>query len=303
MEIQQLRHFQAAARHSSYARAATECFTSRQNIAHSVKSLEAELGMPLFERKGKGVVLTPTGEIVARRIDVILASVDSLRSMLTDVDEQSRIINLAVSNNLFSNVPYGFDEYFDGDASRYRFVELDCERCYRSVLSGKVDAAIVSCMKREFQSCSSYEVASAPAYIITDESSPLAEKDSVSVSDLKQQRLLLMSEPPFQYAPLFAQLDLLGYDRNDVSIIASTSLMVHMVKKRGGRACGIVSSRFAERPPAGTAVIPIANPQLQWHYYILYRLTAETSSLVMRLAQGVRAAFESDSIDDYLIEH
>ena len=42
MELKQLRHVQSAARHSSYARAAAECFTSRQNIAHSVKMLESE---------------------------------------------------------------------------------------------------------------------------------------------------------------------------------------------------------------------------------------------------------------------
>ena len=90
MEIQQLRRMQSAARHSSYARAATECFTSRQNIAHSVKALEAELGVALFERKGNGVVLTPAGKIVARRVDGIVAAVDSLRFMFVDMDDQDR---------------------------------------------------------------------------------------------------------------------------------------------------------------------------------------------------------------------
>ena len=299
MEIQQLRHMQSAARHSSYARAATECFTSRQNIAHSVKALEAELGVSLFERKGNGVVLTPAGKIVARRVDGIVAAVDNLRFMFVDMDDQSRIISLAVSNNLFAGIPFSVDEFFVEQGSRLRFVEMDCERCYRSVLSGKVDAAIISSMNREFQSCSSYEVMDSSAYIITDESSPLARKEFVSVSDLKNQRLLLMSEPTFQYEPLFAQLDLLGYDRDDVNVIASTSSMVHMVRKHGGGICGIVSAKFADNPPAGTTVIQISDPQLKWHFYILYRLSAESSSMVMKLAQGIRAAFEVDSIDEY----
>ena len=66
MEIQQLRHLQAAANSQSYAQAAKKCFTSRQNIAHSVKALEGEVGTPLFERKGNRMVLTEEGRLVHR---------------------------------------------------------------------------------------------------------------------------------------------------------------------------------------------------------------------------------------------
>lgn len=303
MEIQQLRHMQSAARHSSYARAATECFTSRQNIAHSVKALEAELGVSLFERKGNGVVLTPAGKIVARRVDGIVAAVDSLRFMFVDMDEKDRTLSLAISHNLFAGIPFGVDDFFIEQGSSLRFIEMDCERCYRAVLSGKVDAAIISCMNREFQSCSSYEVMDSPAYIITDQSSPLAKKEFVSVSDLKDQRLCVMSEPTFQYEPLFTQLDLLGYNRDDVNVISSTSSMVHMVRKHGGGISGIVSAKFADNPPAGTTVIQISDPQLKWHFYILYRLSAESSNMVMKLAQGLRSAFAVDSINEYHMEH
>ncbi len=299
MEIQQLRFMQAAARHSSYARAAEACFTSRQNVAHSVKALESELGVELFERKGNGVVLTPAGKIVARRVDGIVSAVDSLRVLFVNVEDEARTLNLAISNNLFAGIPLGVDEYFVEWGRQLRFVEMDCERCYRSVLSGKVDAAIVSCMERSFQSCSSYEVMDSPAYIITDKSSPLAEKEFVSVSDLRDQRLLLMSEPTFQYEPLFAQLDMLGYDRSCANVIASTGSMVHMVRRHGGGICGIVSAKFADNPPLGTSVVQLSDPQLKWHFYILFRLSADSSTIVMKLAQGVRSAFKVDSMDTY----
>lgn len=297
MEIQQLRHMQSAARHSSYARAAAECFTSRQNVAHSVKALESELGIELFERKGNSVVLTPAGKIVARRVDGIISAVDSLRVLFVEAEDQDSTISLAISNNLFAGIPFRVDEFFRRHVSQLRFLEMGCEDCYRAVLSAKADAAIISCMDRRFTSCSSYEVMESPSYIITDQNSPLAAKEQVSVSDLKDQRLMLMSEPTFQYEPLFAQLDLLGYDRNDVNVIASTGSMVHMVRRSGGGTCGIVSAKFADNPPEGTAVVPISDPQLKWHFYILYRLSAESSSMVMKLAEDVRIIFESDTLE------
>ena len=64
MEIQQLRYFLAAANCSNFSRAAKQCFTSRQNIAHAMNVLERELGITLFERKGNGVELTPAGRTV-----------------------------------------------------------------------------------------------------------------------------------------------------------------------------------------------------------------------------------------------
>ena len=81
MEIQQLRHLQAAANSQSYAQAAKKCFTSRQNIAHSVKALEGEVGTPLFERKGNRMVLTEEGRQVAYVVDEVLERVDRLGSL------------------------------------------------------------------------------------------------------------------------------------------------------------------------------------------------------------------------------
>ncbi|MBQ6455449.1 MAG: LysR family transcriptional regulator [Eggerthellaceae bacterium] len=297
MEIKQLRHMQSAARYSSYARAATECFTSRQNIAHSVKTLEAELGVSLFERKRSGVVLTPAGKVVARHVDEIISSVDNLRYLFVDAGDLNRTLNLAISTNLFAGIPHVVDEYFMEWGNKLRFVEMDPERCYQAVLSGMVDAAIVSCMKREFPGCSSYQVMDSPAFIVTDESSPLAAEDFVSLSDLADQRLLLQSMPTFQYEPLFAQLEQLGFNRGDVNVITSTGSMVHMVRRHGGGICGIVSAKFATNPPAGTTVVRLADSQLKWHFYILYRLSAESSSIVMKLAQGVRAAFKAENFD------
>ena len=48
MEIQHLRHLVAASESTSFAKAAKKCFTSRQNIAHSIKVIEGKLGTSLF---------------------------------------------------------------------------------------------------------------------------------------------------------------------------------------------------------------------------------------------------------------
>jgi DNA-binding transcriptional LysR family regulator len=54
--------FEAAARHLSFRLAAAELNVTTSAISRQVKAVEDEIGLALFNRTAKGVVLTPTGE-------------------------------------------------------------------------------------------------------------------------------------------------------------------------------------------------------------------------------------------------
>ncbi len=63
-----LRMFEAAARYERFSRAATELFVTHGAVSHQMRTLEAELGVPLFERRGKRVTLTHAGRTYADRV-------------------------------------------------------------------------------------------------------------------------------------------------------------------------------------------------------------------------------------------
>jgi DNA-binding transcriptional LysR family regulator len=56
-----LHAFDAAARLESVSRAATELHVTHGAVSRQIRALEAELGVPLFGREGRGLVLTPAG--------------------------------------------------------------------------------------------------------------------------------------------------------------------------------------------------------------------------------------------------
>lgn len=56
-----LRVFRAVARHGSFSRAGEELLLTQPAVTQQVKALEAELGVPLFDRSGGAVRLTPGG--------------------------------------------------------------------------------------------------------------------------------------------------------------------------------------------------------------------------------------------------
>ena len=63
-----LRAFEAAARHESFTLAADELFVTHAAISRHIRDLEAWLDVKLFERTGRGVVVTEIGSAYARRL-------------------------------------------------------------------------------------------------------------------------------------------------------------------------------------------------------------------------------------------
>ncbi len=57
-----LRAFEAAARHGSLSQAAAELHVTHSAVSHQIKALEAELGVPLFRRVGRGVAANAAGQ-------------------------------------------------------------------------------------------------------------------------------------------------------------------------------------------------------------------------------------------------
>jgi len=71
-----IRAFDAAARHGSFAQAADELGVSHAAVSRHVRNLEAELGVALFERHARHVVLTGEGSMFARTAADALSSLE-----------------------------------------------------------------------------------------------------------------------------------------------------------------------------------------------------------------------------------
>jgi LysR family transcriptional regulator, low CO2-responsive transcriptional regulator len=86
-DTRQLLAFAALARLGSFTRAAQELFLTQSAISHAIKALEEQAGCRLFERAGRTVALTQSGEQFLRHVDKILGEMKSARRGL---DELSR---------------------------------------------------------------------------------------------------------------------------------------------------------------------------------------------------------------------
>ena len=95
MTLNQILYFQTVARHQHFRLAAAELSISQPSLSRSIAVLEEELGIILFERKGRTVTLTKYGKLFLEHADRIL---DEVR-LINIGNELSMTLSIGVGVN------------------------------------------------------------------------------------------------------------------------------------------------------------------------------------------------------------
>ncbi|MGC3979705.1 MAG: transcriptional regulator GcvA [Steroidobacteraceae bacterium] len=90
-----LRAFEAAARHLSLTRAADELCVTQSAVSHQVRTLEEQLGVSLFRRSTKGLILTDEGQVLAPTLIDAFASIERMLNAVS-AEGPMEIVNLGV---------------------------------------------------------------------------------------------------------------------------------------------------------------------------------------------------------------
>jgi DNA-binding transcriptional LysR family regulator len=85
MTLQQLTYFLAAAEHGSFSAAANALLMSQPSLSEQIRRLEAELGVPLFVRAGRGIALTEAGRLLRPHAERTLAEAQSALESVREV--------------------------------------------------------------------------------------------------------------------------------------------------------------------------------------------------------------------------
>ena len=82
MELWQLRTFSEIAEISNFTKASEKLNLTQSAVSHQIKALESELGVKLFVRAKRGVVLTEDGKTALKHARIILAQADEMMEVL-----------------------------------------------------------------------------------------------------------------------------------------------------------------------------------------------------------------------------
>ena len=105
MELQQIKQFREIARTENISKAAEALGLTQATLSQNLKRLEDELGVQLFERAGKKLIINKAGEIMYFHCDEICTSLDRITAELEKLKgEEKKEITIAFED-LTEHIP------------------------------------------------------------------------------------------------------------------------------------------------------------------------------------------------------
>lgn len=105
MSTDPIRYFVEVARSGSIREASERLNVAPSALSRQIQNLEYKLGMPLFERRPRGMALTAAGEIYARYAQAVILESDRVRSDLEELRGLRRgVVRLATVEGVVANM-------------------------------------------------------------------------------------------------------------------------------------------------------------------------------------------------------
>ncbi|HEY5322037.1 MAG TPA: hydrogen peroxide-inducible genes activator [Caldimonas sp.] len=194
MTLTELRYVVAVAREKHFGRAAEACSVSQPTLSVSIKKLEEELDVRIFERGASEVSVTPIGnEIVRQAQAVIEAAAEIKETAKRKKDPLSGPLRLGV---IYTIGPYLLPELVKQAIERVPQMPLMLQENFTAKLlellrTGELDCAI---MAEPFPDTG---LAVAPLYdepfmVALPKAHALARRKSISADELKLEKMLLL---------------------------------------------------------------------------------------------------------------
>ena len=264
MELRQLEHFVAAAEAGHFTRAAGRCHISQSALSTSIRSLERELGSPLFARTTRRVELTEAGRTLLDEARRTLAAAASARDAVLGLRGLLRG-SLAVGG---IHTPATLDQagLLARFRDRYPAVDIRYARTTSMALipeveASRLDVAFVSLPDQLPDQVRAIPLSTQPLVLVCRPDHPLASQQRVTVESLADQEFVGAPPGSVSHEAVDRVLARAGRERrvpfevND--ILAILDFVAH------GLGISLVQERLAASRPDLRA-IPLADTDLTW---------------------------------------
>lgn len=192
MELMQLRYFQVVAMNQHITRSAEQLNVSQPAISTVISRLESELGVPLFYRSGRSIVLSEYGEVFLKRVNTVLMDLDNAKRELQDMKgEREHLLSISVTSPQFLQGIDGFIKTHPEIKWKQSVEELP--EIIKLLENGKIDIALTSpeIVREGMVTDILYED---EFMIAVHPDHPLAKKERVCVEDILDEKFIALQK-------------------------------------------------------------------------------------------------------------
>ncbi|MBT1138122.1 LysR family transcriptional regulator [Lactiplantibacillus argentoratensis] len=240
MELRVLRYFQAVVAELNISRAAERLHVSQPTISRQLKDLEDELGVTLFERNGRHISLTSSGEYFATQANQIIALADKTLANINTAKEISGTIELGSAEmRSFLTIAQSIKKLQQQYPKiRINVTSSNANQIRTNLKTGNFDFGIVTEPTDKHDLNFIHLPGESRWGLLVPRHSPLANHDHISLADLEGQKIIVSA----QHGTINQLQDWYGESTPKFTIVATYNLLYNaslLVSAGVGYALGI----------------------------------------------------------------
>ncbi|MFC4557896.1 LysR family transcriptional regulator [Virgibacillus kekensis] len=193
MDMRQLRYFHTIAKVGQITRAAKQLHMAQPPLSQSLKALEDELGVMLFERNGRKMELTEAGTVLYKKAERLFNYLDEAKMEVIETGKGMKgKLSIGCVKSCFSNVPNRLRKFREQYPNvKIELREGDTYRLKEQLHNRDIDLAIVR-LPLEMKPFSSYSLPTEEYVVIIPEQWVGNDDHVISLKELAKIPLLLL---------------------------------------------------------------------------------------------------------------
>ncbi len=212
MNILHMKYAVEVAKAGSLNKAAETLLIAAPNVSRSIKELEADIGIAIFERTTKGMELTPEGEEFINYAKGILNQIDEVESFYKKGSAKKQKFSISVPRACYISEAFSqFSKSLSKEAAEIFYKETNSQRTIRNMLEHDYKLGIIryaenydkyfKAMLEEKGFC--YEMVTEFSYsLIMSADNPLSQKEAITFDDLTDFIEIAHADPYVPSMPL-----------------------------------------------------------------------------------------------------
>ncbi|MGE4424735.1 MAG: LysR family transcriptional regulator [Pseudodesulfovibrio sp.] len=288
MEFRKIRMFVEVVRQQGFSRAAKVMFSTQSTISKAVRQLENELDAPLLDRNARGIVPTPSGEVVYRRGLRMLAELGDMERELEELQglaKGSLVLGLPPigASTLFAPVFAEYRKRFPG--IDIRLVEHGSAELEEQLLAGRVElAASLLPVAEDFEWL---PIRCEPLVALLSWDYPQAARGSIRLEALREVPFILFEDGFALNRIILAACRRSGFEP---AVITKSSQIDFICKLAGaGLGAAFLPRVVAERRTSGqVGLVEVEDPHTAWDMAVIWRRGAYRSRAAQAWLDVVR---------------
>ncbi|MEO4055642.1 LysR family transcriptional regulator [Solibacillus sp. CAU 1738] len=278
MEFKDLKSFMTVVENGSFTKAANESYVSQPSLSKSIKKLEDALNVDLLDRSTRHVGLTDAGKLVYEQSYKIIQVVDELHILLDDLmNIKSGVIKIGIPpliGTLFFPIIARafFMRYPD---VQLKLIERGAKAIGSLVENGQVDVGFVVLPtdERHFKITPFIEDT---YYIFLNTAHQLADRESISLHELKQEKFILFTEEFTLHDYIIKTCRNAGFHPNISYKSSQWDLIIELVASNLGITL-LPKSIYGKMTNKNVKIIPVQDNHLTWSLGIITKKNAYQS--------------------------